>query len=91
MTRRVPHRWTPPRGTSLPDDLAPTVAEVAVGYRTGPDEFVECRYEARRTNEDAVRMLAPCDGYVGYAFPDGATVVSREDVSGRVDVSLQPR
>ena len=75
----------------VPDDLAPTVTEVAVGYRTGPDEFVECRYEARRTNEDAVRMLAPCDGYVGYAFPDGATVVSREDVSGRVDVSLQPR
>jgi hypothetical protein len=74
-----------------PDDLSDAVSEIAVGYQMSPDEFVECRYEGRRTSGDGVRMLEPCDGYAGYAFPDGRTAVSREDVSGRVDVSLQPR
>ena len=71
------------------DELSDAGTEVAVGYRMSPDEFVECRYEGRRTSGDGVRVLEPCDGYVGYAFPDGRTAVSREDVSGRVDVSLQ--
>jgi len=73
------------------DELSAAGTEIAVGYRMSPDEFVECRSEARRTSGDGVRVLEPCDGYVGYAFPDGRTAVSREDVSGRVDVSLQPR
>ena len=73
------------------DELSAAGTEIAVGYRMSPDEFVECRYEGRRTSGDGVRVLEPCDGYVGYAFPDGRTAVSREDVSGRVDVSLQPR
>ena len=58
------------------DELSAAGTEIAVGYRMSPDEFVECRSEARRTSGDGVRVLEPCDGYVGYAFPDGRTAVS---------------
>jgi hypothetical protein len=77
--------------TLLPPDLPRTTVIIIAGYRTGPDEFVECRFEGRRAGADLVRVLAPCDGFVGYAFPDGRTAVSPEDVSERLVVAVVSR
>ena len=72
-------------------DLPTTTVPIVAGYRTGPDEFVECRFEGRRAGADLVRVLTPCDGFVGYAFPDGKTAVSPEDVSDRLVVTIASR
>ena len=72
-------------------DLPTTTVPIVAGYRTGPDEFVECRFEGRRAGADLVRVLTPCDGFVGYAFPDGKTAVSPEDVSDRLVVTVASR
>jgi hypothetical protein len=72
-------------------DLPTTTVPIVAGYRTGPDEFVECRFEGRRTTDGLVRVLTPCDGFVGYAFPDGKTAVSPEDVSDRLAVTVASR
>jgi hypothetical protein len=74
-----------------PADLPATPVSIVAGYRTGPDEFVECRFEGRRVSDDLLRVLTPCDGFAGYAFPDGTTAVSREDVSDRLTVSVGTR
>ncbi len=77
--------------TLLPPDLPTNTVRITAGYRTGPDEFVECRFEGRRAADGLVRVLTPCDGFVGYAFPDGKTAVTPEDVSDRLVVTVASR
>ncbi len=93
--RIADHEQTTPGATAawtlLPPDLPTTTVRIVAGYRTGPDEFVECRFEGRRAGADLVRVLTPCDGFVGYAFPDGKTAVSPEDVSERLTVTIASR
>ena len=72
-----------------PGRLTSASETVAVGYLVAPDDFVECRFEARGGAAGVVSILTPCAGYVGYAFPDGKKAVVAEDVSGRLTVSVR--
>ncbi len=73
----------------LPTDGS--VVLVAFGMYTDARHggWIECRTEARVT-PNGVEILAPCDGYHHYVFPNGKTATSREDVSPRLSVALSP-
>ena len=99
-SRKSPRNWTKSPTTRTPDHLGDAPSVGAVGYwiaavgepapRAPTDEWVERRFEARRTPARHVRTLDPCDGYVGYALPNRAVFPVREDVSDRLTLSIEP-
>jgi hypothetical protein len=75
----------------VPAGISDAPMPMAVGYSLSDGERVECRLEVQRVAGGLVRVLTPCDGYARYVLPNGVTATSREDVSGRVDVSVVNR
>jgi hypothetical protein len=87
-------RGFPPSTTSveigardLPGDGSTVTVAFGVFTDAAHRSWIECTTEAHRT-PTGVEILTPCDGWHHYAFPDGRTATSREDVSPSLGVVL---
>ena len=74
-------------GRSLKADLV----IAADGVRSTVRDSLRIPVARHKYQDGIVRVLTPCDGFVGYAFPDGKTAVSPEDVSDRLVVTVASR
>jgi hypothetical protein len=55
--------------------------------QTMTEQWYECRFETRDAG-GGIELLAPCDGWNHYEFPNGRTALSHEDLSKVLDIEV---